>query len=160
MRSISPCLVFPLGLGLAREPMVRNGSFDETLSAAVVSGSRRAARLPRCERTNRSPLAMRRRTDCAFWRNSSIVIVFIYVKFNFKLSLWQEYRHSGCNKGWFQFRRAPGRVDALRAAPRTASAISNPRDRSAKAAAVDKTYRMIPRSLFSMNWMSSVTSSV
>ena len=28
MRSISACLVFPLGLAVAREPMVRKGSFD------------------------------------------------------------------------------------------------------------------------------------
>ena len=52
-----------VGIAALRGPIVRTGSFGEVLVAAIVSGSRRAAGLPRCESRSRSPLAMRRRTD-------------------------------------------------------------------------------------------------
>src|SRR5947207_14746296 len=77
MRSISLCLVFPLGLGTARLPIVRNGSFVESEADVQVMGSNRAAGWPRCERTKRSPLLTRRRMVSAFLRNSNIVTVFM-----------------------------------------------------------------------------------
>src|SRR5260370_21182283 len=69
--------------------MRRKGSVSRSGGAAGAMGSSRATGRPRWERTNRSPLATRRRTDCASFLNSSIVTLFIMLKFNLKLKLLQ-----------------------------------------------------------------------
>jgi hypothetical protein len=58
--------------------MLKNGSVAKSVLGALVKGSSRAAGFPRCDSTNRSPFETRRNTPAAFFRNSSIVTVFIH----------------------------------------------------------------------------------
>ena len=86
---MSACWVLPLGLGLARRPIARKGSLSKSVGDAAVKGSRRAAAFPRCDSTMRSPLAMRCSTPLAFFRNSSMVTVFMWLKFTLNLTFYQ-----------------------------------------------------------------------
>jgi hypothetical protein len=94
---MSACRVLPLGLGVARRPILRKGSASKSAGDAAVKGSRRAADLPRCDSTMRSPLAMRRSTPLAFLRNSSIVTVFMVLKFTFNLKFSQSLTQNVMN---------------------------------------------------------------
>ena len=91
---MSACWILPLGLGVARRPISRKGSSGKSAGGAAVKGSRRAAALPRCDNKIRSPLAMRRSTPLAFFRNSSMVTVFMWLKFKLNLKYYQSRREN------------------------------------------------------------------
>src|SRR5205085_12066334 len=86
-RSIPECFVLPFGLGPARRPIARKGSLGKATAGGAITGSRRTAGFPRCDRTSRSPLATRRKTRSAFFLNSSMVTVFIEMEMKLKFKL-------------------------------------------------------------------------
>ncbi len=98
-------VVLPFGLALACRATVRNGSMRGSPAIGASTGSRRAAGLPRCDRTKRSPFAIRRSTRAAFWRSSTIVIVFMNINFKLKLNrntrlrLIEDRGHNAADQG-------------------------------------------------------------